>query len=804
MRVTPDKSPARSGVIAICGNPNCGKTTLFNAITGLNQQVGNYPGVTVEKVSGRFGLSPDSPDKFTLLDIPGSYSLSAFTPDEYIAASVLFGEVKGEPRPDAVICVLDATRLERSLYLLFQILQIGCPVVVALNMVDQAHKKKLRINTNRLSKLLGGIPVVPVVGNRRKGIDRLKQEAIKAVGTQAAADIGRIDDITEESLQLLINRYGNTKRTRAQYLRVIFDEDGPAQKRFVAEEGDEALAIINKARVEIRQKYGSLAGGETQALTDRAGKVFRSVVREDDKKPETRSEKVDKYLLHPVIGPLVLVAVMVLVFQSIFSWAAPFMDVIDSAFSSIADLVRSRMVDGPLRSMVTDGIIGGVGSVLVFIPQIAILFIFIAILEDSGYMPRAAFLVDRMFRWCGLSGKSFIPMLSSFACAIPGIMATRTIEDRKLRLITIMVAPLMTCSARLPVYAIMIAAFIPYKTYLGILNLQGLVLTMLYLLGIVAAVIVSYIMKKVIFKTERGTFMMEMPSYKIPTVRSIGIRVFTRVRSFLVRAGTIILAITIIVWALSYYPRSDEARENYNQRRVASAEVYKTQKASLESELLTMLLQRQASGDLISAIQTAFGTATSPQKLDSVYQDLLVEFPGSAALIENSFALYKLRFDHEAELAALANQRTGEQIRGSYLGYVGRQIEPLFEPLGWDWRITVSVLAAFPAREVIIATLGTLYNLGSDVGEQSSSLVNKMRKARWEEGPKKGQLVFSAPVALSIMVFFALCCQCGATLVTIRQEANHIIYPIVTFAYMTTMAYLTSLVVYQISNGLGF
>ncbi|MEW6411615.1 MAG: ferrous iron transport protein B [Candidatus Zixiibacteriota bacterium] len=803
MRATSEQAPVSTGVIAICGNPNSGKTTIFNAITGLNQQVANYPGVTVEKVSGRFVSGEDSSGEYTLIDIPGSYSLSAFTPDEYIAASVLFGEVKGEARPDAVICVLDATRLERSLYLLFQIVQIGCPVVVALNMVDLAHKKRLRINTNRLSRVLGGIPVVPVVGNLRKGIERLKQAAIRAIAAPVGVGAVRLDDSTEEALGQLVQRCGNTARTRAQYLRIIFDEEGPAEKLFLAEEGEQGLVVVSEIRKRIRDKYGSLAAGETRALTDRAEEVYRQVVRDIDRQPETTSEKLDKYLLHPVLGPVLLVAIMVLVFQSIFSWAAPFMEMIDSVFASLASVVRGNMVDGPLRSLITDGIIGGVGSVLVFIPQIAILFIFIALLEDSGYMPRAAFLVDRMFRWCGLSGKSFIPMLSSFACAIPGIMATRTIEDRKLRLITIMVAPLMTCSARLPVYAIMIAAFIPYKTYLGILNLQGLVLTMLYLLGIAAAVAVSYVMKKLIFKTERGTFMMEMPSYKIPTVRSIGIRVVTRVRSFLVRAGTIILAITVIIWALSYYPRSGDARENYNERRAALVESYGVQAAVADAELTALKAEATVEPQVVSEVDGRLSGASDLMALDAARESLAVEYSGASELVEAVYARRMMQIEHEARLAQLANERAGEQIRGSYLGVAGRKIEPLFEPLGWDWRITVSVLAAFPAREVIIATLGTLYNLGSDIGEQSSSLVNKMRRARWEDGSKKGQLVFSPPVALSIMVFFALCCQCGATLVTIRQEANHILYPVATFAYMTIMAYLTSLVVYQLTKGLG-
>jgi ferrous iron transport protein B len=543
---------------------------------------------------------------------------------------------------------------------------------------------------------------------------------------------------------------------------------------------------------------------ETDALTRRAEFLHLLAVRKLGGEKETSSEKIDRYLLHPLLGPAALILLMVLMFQSIFTWAAPFMNLIDAGFSRLAGLVDANLVEGPLRSLLSDGIIGGVGSVLIFIPQIAILFIFIAILEDSGYMPRAAFLVDRMFRWCGLSGKSFIPMLSSFACAVPGILATRTIEDRNLRLITIMVAPLMTCSARLPVYAIMIAAFIPYQTYLGVFNLQGLVLTMLYLLGIAAAVMVSFILKKTFLKTERGTFMMEMPSYKLPTPRSIGIRVLNRLKSFVLRAGTIILAITIIVWALSYYPRSASLNESYAARETLVVTEYTRERTSAEDRIGSLLLEQPEIVHSLSVeIASRFQQVGDLTRLEGVRGDLEQEYLPQAELVRAQYELRRLELNHEMSLARLANEKAGAQIRGSFLGIVGREIEPLFRPLGWDWKITVSVLAAFPAREVIIATLGTIYNLGTEIEAESSSLIEKMRHAVWEDGTDRGKPVFSPAVALSIMVFFALCCQCGATLVTIRQETNRWIYSVFTFAYMTALAYGLALVVYQLMKGIG-
>ncbi|MEW6050084.1 MAG: ferrous iron transport protein B [Candidatus Zixiibacteriota bacterium] len=744
--------------VAVCGNPNCGKTTIFNAITGLRQRVANYPGVTVEKTSGTFRV-PSSPDReFTLIDIPGTYSLAAFSPDEYIAAQALFGGIDGERAPDIIVCVVDATNLERSLYLLFQVMQIGRPVVVALNMVDIAHKHGVRIDHSRLSQELHGIPVAPVVASRGKGISEL----IDKIGSQADSapmvGPGYYDPATEMILTSLMepernapqhghrhrHRHGRhggdgcRHRSRAEYLRVLFDVSGPAERAFLLDSEDGMRSMLEKARHEIASRLGSLSIAETGSLTSKAAAISRNVVTTSAERRKTTSAKIDRLLLHPVLGPMLLILIMGFMFQSIFAWAEPVMNLIDDVFGGVSTYVGSLLSDGPLRSLLTDGVIGGVGSVLAFLPQIVILFLFIGLLEDSGYMPRIAFLVDRAFSWCGLSGKSFIPMLSSYACAVPGIMATRTIEDKKLRFMTILVAPLMTCSARLPVYAIMIAAFIPHKVYLGFLNSHGLVLGGLYLLGLVVAVLVSLILKHTLLKTQRGTFMMEFPSYKVPTLSSVLIRVYHRARSFVVRAGTVILAITIIVWALSYYPRSEAIQRDY---------------------------ARQVS--VISSDQSIHDAVRS------------------------------------AKLAEAERERAGAQLRESYLGQLGRTVEPLFRPLGWDWRITMATLASFPAREVIIATLGTIFNLGSEAGESSGSLVDKMRLATWDHGPQIGKPLFSPAVALSIVVFFALCCQCGATLVTIRQETRSWKYAAGTFVYMTVLAYFGAMAVYQIFTRFG-
>lgn len=794
------KVSARELTVAVCGNPNCGKTSLFNALTGMRQHVGNYPGVTVEKTEGFFAV-PERPDlQFRLIDTPGSYSLAAFSPDEYIAAQVLCGRITGERCPDAIICVIDAKNLERGLYLLFQVMQVGKPVVVALNMVDIAARHRVRISPGRLSTLLGGIPVIPTVASRNRGLERLRAELVKVAdspGVPALDAYGEPVSSLVTELAAKSNHRSEARhphqgrheqdrrrsfprgqrgrfagrgrgshhamhhgqdrscgcgRTRAEYMRVLFDLSGPAEAAFIRDEGVPGRMRLEHCRRKVVAAYGSLAVGETNPLSAKANAIATKVTHGHGTGRASRSDKIDRFLLHPFLGPVILVALMIFMFQAIFSWAEPLMNLIDSGVGYVADAVNGLMVPGPLQSLLVDGVIGGVGAVVIFLPQIVILILFIAILEDSGYMPRAAFLVDRLFGWCGLSGKSFLPMLSSFACAVPGIIATRTIENRKLRIMTIMVSPLMSCSARLPVYVIMIAAFIPQRTYLGLFNSQGLVLTSLYLLGLVLAVLISYVLNKTFYRRERATFMMDMPSYALPMPKSILIRVQNRVTSFLTRAGTLILAITIVIWALSYFPHSKTVTEHYAQQNG------------------NLTAQYEAQRDIL----VAQGESTD-----------------------------ELRASYEESLALLANDEAGAHLRNSYFGRMGHFFEPVFRPLGWDWKITMATLASFPAREVIIATLGTIYNLGTEQDETSAPLAEKMRQAVWESGPRAGQPVFAPAVALSIMVFFALSALCGATLVTVKQEAGGTRYAVMVFTYMTILAYVFAFATYQIGSRVG-
>ena len=788
--------------VAVCGNPNCGKTTVFNAITGLRQKVANYPGVTVEKTSGQFQFKHD-PNVFTLIDIPGAYSLSAFSPDEYVAVQALLGGLDKGSTPDLIVNIIDATNLDRALYLLSQVMLIGKPVIVGLNMMDLAEKRGFSIDIARLSQELGGIPVIPMIGSKGKGIDELKKAIAEMGAKPKAPQRDFYHPIIGQTVDRVMQHMQNGHRTRAEHLRILFDVNSPAERLFVSEHGERGQSALAEGRSILIREFGSLTNAETQALTQRAAEITQAVVHSNHATSRARSEKIDKFLLHPILGPIILLAIMGFIFQSIFSWAEPIMNAIDSVFGALAGWASTAMPEGPLQSLIVDGVIGGVGSVLVFLPQIIILFLFIAFLEDSGYMPRVAFLVDRVFSWCGLSGKSFIPLLSSFACAVPGIMATRVIEDRRLRIITILVAPLMTCSARLPVYAIMIAAFIPHAILLGFLNLHGVVLGMLYLLGLVVAVIVSLILKKTVLKTQRGTFMMEMPSYKVPTLQSVLVRVLNRVRSFVWRAGTVILAITILIWALSYYPRSAQIASEY-EAKIASVQTDLTQQLVLiDAELATRAATPEASQVALFA-EARFALDQTPEELTTTRDELYQLYPQQYGPIELTHFKRTAELTGAGRIALLANDQTGAQLRNSYLGRIGRTVEPIFKPLGWDWKITMATLASFPAREVIIATLGTIYNLGSDVDARSSSLVSKMREAKWEDGAKVGLPVFSPAVALSIMVFFALSCQCGATIVTIKQETGTWKYAVGVFVYMTILAYVAAMVVYQLLSRIGF
>jgi len=733
--------------VALIGNPNTGKSTLFTALAGVRQRVGNYPGVTVEKKLGTMRLDERT---CQLVDLPGTYSLAPRSPDEMVAVDVLMHRRSDTPPVDVVLSIVDASNLERNLYLVSQVLELGLPIVIALNMVDIARAKGITIDVRRLRERLG-VPVIEVQANRGIGIAELRAALAEAAASQAVAERqSYFPAAFQAETQALQTAWGGAQNGGSapaplpRYLaeRLLLDTSGYLQEALAAESHRAGVhELLVSARGRLHAAGCPVPAVEAQARYGWVGEMLAGVVTRPAQRVVTAGDRIDRVLTHKIWGTLLFALLMLLVFSSVFIFADPVMGFVDEAIGSLGGLAENVLPPGPLQSLVVDGIIGGVGSVLIFLPQILFLFFFIAVLEDCGYMARAAYLMDKLMVRVGLSGKSFIPMLSSFACAIPGVMATRVIENYRDRMTTILVAPLMSCSARLPVYAILIGAFIPATTILGFVPLQGLTLFSMYLLGILTAAIVALVLKRTLLRGPTPPFVMELPSYKWPSPRMVLLRMAERGWSFVYRAGTLILAVSILIWAASYYP--------HNSAEVSQALV--PQRDAIEVEL--------------------------------------------AKLPEESADRGRL----EEQLADVDNDIAAAFQRDSYLGRLGRAIEPAVRPLGWDWRIGCAVIASFPAREVVMGVLGVIYNLGGDldVGEASDQgrLGAWMRQAVWDDS---GEPVYNIPVALSIMVFFALCAQCAATLVVIRRETNSWRWPVFTFVYMTTLAYFAALVTYQV------
>lgn len=728
---------ARQREVALVGNPNTGKTTLFNRLTGARQRVGNYAGVTVEKKVGSTSLPSTSEtgtkESVAVIDLPGTYSLAASSDDERVVIDVLMGRMEATARPDVVVCVVDATNLMRNIFLASQVADIGLPVVIALNMSDAARELGLHINVELLSERLG-VPVVATVASRGDGIDQLKAAIATALNqpTQAVAPMPWPEPVNAavEQLKEAFERDTGNTVGRVELLRMLFDADSALPKRLKWSESAYQKAVTD-ARRTLEQGGLNPLSAEPVLRYARLGELLDGVVMQPTvQRRATSGESADRLLTHRVWGLATFVAMMWVVFQSVYWFADFFMAGIENIFGWVGDFAANLLTSTPiLQSLVVDGIIAGIGGVIVFLPQILILFFFISLLEDTGYMARAAFLMDKLFSWCGLNGKSFVPLLSSYACAIPGVMATRTIEDPKARLTTILIAPLMSCSARLPVYVLLIAAFIEptYGAFWAGFTLFGM-----HFVGLIVALPVAWLVNKYLLKTKPIPFVMEMPPYRAPQIRNVIWRMTQRGGAFIKRAGTVIIAMTIIIWALCYFPQSESIRIDF-AREIASARN--------------------------------------------------VELDEAVAIIETDYA---------DELAA-------RYLEASYMGTMGKAVQPIFALAGFDWKITVGILSSFPARETIIATLGILYNLGTDVDEESEPLRERMASSVWTEGPRAGEIVFTPLVAVGIMVFFALCMQCGATLAVIGREAGWR-WAVFCFIYMTTLAWAGAVAVYQVGQ----
>jgi ferrous iron transport protein B len=556
----PTATPSKTIRVAIVGNPNTGKSTLFTALAGVRQRVGNYPGVTVEKKTGTLRHNGQA---FELIDLPGTYSLAPHSPDEMVTVDVLLGRRDKTGPPDVVLSIVDASNLERNLFLVSQVLSLGLPTVVALNMVDLARERQVEIDLAALSKRLG-VPVVAVQANRRIGVEPLKTVlAETATGSAAPRENPFPAAFQQHTAELAAWLNKQTAQPLSPFLveRLLLDGDGYLERELLNGAAAAGSQKLRAARDALAAAGLPVPAVEAMARYDWVARVLDGISRRPDDHQPTATDRIDAVLTHKLWGTLIFVAAMVVLFSSIFVLAVPVMNALDAAVGAIGGFVQGCLPEGALRSLLVDGIIGGVGAVVIFLPQILILFFFIALLEDCGYMARAAFLMDRIMAGVGLSGKSFIPLLSSFACAVPGIMATRVIENRRDRLATILIAPLMSCSARLPVYVILIGAFVPAQYYLGgVIGLQGLVLFAMYCVGATVAIGVAWLLKKSLLRGESPPFVMELPTYKMPSVRTVAFRMAERGWAFLARAGTVIFAVTVVVWALTYYPRSEQRR----------------------------------------------------------------------------------------------------------------------------------------------------------------------------------------------------------------------------------------------------
>ncbi len=697
--------------VALLGNPNTGKSTLFSALCGVRQRIGNYPGVTVEKKIGYLDIDGQP---FELIDLPGTYSLAPRSPDEMVAVDVLLGRGDGASPPDVIVCIADAGNLERNLYLVSQTLELGRPVVLALNKMDLATDGGLALNHELLRERLG-ISVVPLQAHRGIGVEELKHELQKAVGAEPPSVSAPFPDVFNEQVVSLAREASRGRATPLpRYLveRLLLDVGGYLEQAQPPIADETLLASVQAARQRLAQAGYPVPAVETMARYDWVAGVLDGAVSRSDQRRITFSDRLDAVLTHKFWGTLIFVLVMLLVFQSIFVWATPLMDGLDLAMGTLSDRLTAAMPQSVLRSLIVDGVIAGVGGVLVFLPQILILFGFIAVLEECGYMARAAYLMDKFMSRIGLSGKSFIPLLSSFACAVPGVMATRAIEDRRDRLVTILIAPLMSCSARLQVYSLLIAAFIPDRRYLGgWVRLQGITLLAMYLVGIIAAIVVALVLRRTLLRGQTPSFVMELPSYKLPSLRSVATA--RRRKRLVVRAA-------------------GRHADCGGRRRGLGGGLFPARSAGGTGASRT--LRRTTAATRRPHRRCSGGDAAEPATRPA----------------------HRCRMASGEEHAGAADQQRGRGgvHRAQLLGRAGKLIAPLVRPLGWDWRIGCAVIASFPAREVVISTLGVIYQLGSQQDAASPSLRQTLRTATW---PGSEQHVFSVPVALSIMVFFALC-----------------------------------------------
>lgn len=700
--------------IALVGNPNSGKSSLFNALTGLNQKVGNFPGVTVDKKTGSANISANL--QANIIDLPGTYSLYPKSADEFVTYDVLVNP-QGD-LPDMVLIIADAANLKRNLLFCSQIIDLKIPVIIGLTMMDIARKKGVEIDEAGLERELG-VPVVSINPRKNKGLAELKKMIellTKEKHTVPPRDFIDSRILAPEIVQVVKTFVPTRSDYAALHMAVNYQE-----LQFL--NGGQKLAITNA----IQQYQFNKTKVQAEEIMQRYARIKHimkmAVVEADPLQKQLQTEKLDNILLHRFWGYAILFGIMFIMFQSIF-WLASFpMDWIEASFGALSGKLSEILPESQLTDILIKGVIAGLGGIAVFVPQIMILFGFITILEDTGYMARISFLTDRLMRQVGLNGKSVMPLISGVACAVPAIMATRNIENRKERLITIMITPLMSCSARLPIYTIMIALVIPNKPFLGILNLQGLVMMGLYLLGFLMALIIAAIMKFFIAIKEKSYFIMELPVYRAPRWKNVGTTMLQKAKIFITDAGKVIMVISIILWFLASYGPSEK----------------------------------------MHAVETK-------------YEQLISANPDPVKQEE------------------LGREKESEKLAHSYAGILGHAIEPAIRPLGFDWKIGIALITSFAAREVFVGTMATLYSVGESPEDNDATLREKMSGATWRDG----RPVYTLASGISLMLFYAFAMQCMSTLAIVKRETKSWKYPAIQFVYMTALAYVFSLLAFQI------
>jgi ferrous iron transport protein B len=779
--------------VALTGNPNSGKTTVFNALTGMRAKVGNYAGVTVERKEGRLLNSPRDRE-IRVLDLPGTYSLSPQSLDEQISRDVLLNRLPELPSPSLIVVVVDASNLQRNLYYATQVIELGHPTLIALNMVDVAENNGHLIDLDKLSRALG-VPIIPVVANSGKGVPELRQKIISlAPGESAPAAPLQFCELPPtfaaevSTLAQMLGEHFHERRRQAaaEALLILTNEKALASS---LEHYPAAIQrAVTAARSRLEAAKVDWQGAAIEARYARVTAIHQSVVTESFQNRETFSDKLDHVLTHKIWGTLIFVLIMGVMFQSIFSLARLPMDLLQYAVDWFGGLVGGAIPPGPLNSLLVDGAIAGVGAVIAFLPQILLLFFFIGLLEDTGYMARAAFLMDRLMSKVGLHGKSFIPMLSSFACAIPGIMATRTIESPKDRLVTILVAPLMSCSARLPVYTLLIGACIPDIRVLGFFKLTGLTMLAMYLLGIIVALLMAWLFKKTLLKGETPILIMELPPYKRPLVRVVMRHMWDRSQLFLRRAGTVILGITILLWFLANYPHSAAREQQFDQKQAAAVRRFFPDVKS-DAAATQKIAQLKPQFDKYAATEKALASL-DPKKDAASVAKLQAELP----VIDSAYGLYR-------RLDTIDKERAGAKLQHSFAGMAGRAIEPAISPLGFDWKIGIGIISSFAAREVFVSTMSTVYNLGAGDAEAKTGDLQKILP---EQKRADGTKVYTPLTAVTLMVFYVFALQCVSTVAVVRRETNSWKWPVFQWLYMGVLAWGLAFATFQGGRLLGW